>query len=82
MVDFYSYEEATNKALKIGEQIQGTFNSWDEFFDSYLHGYLYWSEDDINDPSSGYVKRVKILEDLKKDPKSPLNLDWKLDLKI
>ena len=80
IADFYTYEEATDKALVIGKQIQNTFNSWDDFFDSYLYGYVFWSEDDINDPNSKYAERVKILDELRKDPNSPLKLDWNLDL--
>jgi hypothetical protein len=77
---FYTYDEAVNKALPIGRKIQKDFASWDDFFDSYMYGYLYWSEDDIDDPESDYVQRVKILKDLKADAKSPLNLNWRLDL--
>lgn len=80
IADFYSYEEATNKAIKIGEQIQSTFNSWDDFYESYLFGYAYWSEDDTDDPNSNYAQRVEILSQLKEDDKSPLHLDWNLDL--
>ena len=80
IADFYSYDEATDKARKVGTVIQKTFDSWDDFFASYLYGYEYWSEDDIEDANSSYVKRVKILDELKKDDKSPLHLDWHLDL--
>jgi len=82
IADFYTYEDATAKALEICGQIQGTFDSWDGFFASYLYGYVYWSEDDVEDPDSSYVKRVNILKDLKDDETSPLNLDWNLDLSI
>ena len=45
-----------------------------------MYGYLYWSEDDIDDPKSDYAQRVKILQALKADGKSPLKLAWRLDL--
>ena len=77
---FYTYDEAVDKALPIGRKIQNDFASWDDFFASYMYGYLYWSEDDIDDPKSDYAQRVKILQDLKADKKSPLNLAWRLDL--
>jgi len=77
---FYTYEEATDKARKIGVIIQNTFDSWDDFFASYFHGYAYWSDDDIEDANSEYTARMKILNELKNDDKSPLNLDWDLDL--
>ena len=77
---FYSYEESTAKARKIGEIIQNTFDSWDDFYASYFYGYAYWSEDDIEDNNSNYTKRIKILDELKKDANGPLGLDWRLDL--
>ena len=77
---FYSYDEAVDKALAVGKIIQGQFDSWDDFYSSYLYGYAYWSEDDLEDPKSDYSRRVKILKDLKADRKSPLNLDWHLSL--
>ena len=80
IAEFYSYVEAVEKALAVGRIIQSQFGSWDDFYASYLFGYAYWSEDDLEDPQSDYSQRVKILKDLKADPKSPLNLDWYLNL--
>lgn len=82
IADFYSYEDSTNAAIEICKQIQNTFDSWDDFFASYLYGYVYWSEDDVDDPKSDYAERVKLLQDLKFDKTSPLNLDWNLDLGV
>ena len=80
IADFYTYEEATDKAREIGETIQNTFDSWDDFFASYFYGYVYWSEDDTEDTTSEYAKRIKIYDELKKDSSSPINLDWYLNL--
>jgi hypothetical protein len=80
VADYYSYDEAVNKALAIGRIIQDAFGSWDDFYASYFYGYAYWSEDDLEDPQSDYSKRVKILSDIKADSNSPLNLAWYLDL--
>jgi hypothetical protein len=80
IAELYSYDEAVDKALAVGRIIQDTFTSWDTFYTSYFFGYAYWSEDDLEDPKSNYLQRVKIFYDLKEDPKSPLNLDWNLDL--
>jgi hypothetical protein len=80
IADYYSYDEAVDKAFAVGRIIQSIFGSWDDFYASYFFGYAYWSEDDLEDPKSDYSKRVNILNNLKKDPKSPLNLNWNLDL--
>ena len=80
IAEFYTYEEAVDKAFAVGKVIQNNFNSWDDFYTSYFYGYAYWSEDDLEDPRSEYSRRVNIYNDLKKDPKSPLNLDWNLEL--
>jgi hypothetical protein len=80
IAEFYSYDEAVDKALAVGKTIQNNFDSWDDFYASYLFGYAYWSGDDLEDPKSEYSRRVKILSNLRKDKKSPLNLDWNLSL--
>lgn len=80
IAEFITYEEAISMSIEIGKQIQETFNSWDDFIDSYMYGYLYWSEDDIEDPTSGYVKRMKIIEELKADTTSPFHLNWNMTL--
>ena len=80
IAEFYTYDEAIDKALAIGRIIQSTFTTWDTFYTSYFFGYAYWSEDDLEDPNSNYSQRVRIFYNLKEDPKSPLNLDWNLEL--
>ncbi|MDR2951973.1 MAG: DUF1266 domain-containing protein [Treponema sp.] len=49
VAEFYSYDEAADKALAAGKVIQNCFNSWDDFYASYFYGYAYWSEDDLED---------------------------------
>ncbi|MCL2043787.1 MAG: DUF1266 domain-containing protein [Treponema sp.] len=80
IAEFYTYDEAVDKALAIGRIIQSTFTTWDTFYTSYFFGYAYWSEDDLEDPNSNYSQRVRIFYNLKEDPKSPLNLAWNLEL--
>ena len=80
IADFYSYDEAAEKSLAIGRLIQSNFGSWDDFYTSYFYGYAYWSDDDIEDPQSEYAKRVTIFNKLQEDSKSPLKLDWNLNL--
>ena len=80
IAEFYTYDEAVDKALAIGKVIQSQFNSWDDFYSSYFYGYAYWSEDDLENPRSEYSRRVSIFNNLKADSKSPLNLNWNLEL--
>lgn len=77
---FFTYKDATTKAIEVGKYIQSTFDSWDSFFESYMYGYELWSESDVLDPNSAYNIRVRILEDFKKDQNSFYYLDWNLDL--
>lgn len=80
LADYYTYEEATAKAFDIAKQIQTTFDSWDSYYESYMCGYEYWSEDLMLDETSSYNKRRAIIEEFKNDPNSFYNLDWNLDL--
>ena len=72
---YYTYDEAIEKSIDICIIIQATFDSWDEFWDSYMLGFAYWSEDE-----SDYNSRMRILESLKQDNDSPLHLDWNLNM--
>lgn len=78
---YYTYEEALDKALSISKTIQETYSSWEDMAESYLYGYQYWQEDDINDKNSPSYARYKIYEKVKKAKNSPYKLNWNLDLK-
>ena len=80
IAEFYTYDEAVDKALAIGRVIQSQFSSWDDFYSSYFFGYAYWSEDDLENPRSEYSRRINIYNNLKSDRNSPVNLDWNLEL--
>lgn len=77
---FLSYEEALDPALEAALKIQSSYDSWDAFWDSYLMGYVYWSEELMTDPDSGYAERIEILKDLRSGEDSPFRLDWNLEL--
>lgn len=70
---YYSNEEALDKSLDIGKEIQTEFDSWDSMMDSYLAGYEYWAEESSDERRSVY-EEIKAAED------SPYNLDWNLEL--
>lgn len=80
LAGYYTYEEAMDKSLEIGQQIQTAFGSWDDFMNSYFMGYTYWSAEDPENPSSQAAERKKLYEDLKEKTSSPYKLDWNLTL--
>lgn len=80
LAGYYTYDEAVAEATNISKQIQTTFDSWDSFYQSYMCGYEYWSEEDVLDENSNYSKRSAIVEGFKNDPDSFYHLDWNLDL--
>lgn len=79
---FFTYEEAFSLATEISKQIQKTFNCWDDFYDSYMYGFVFWIEGDISNPdyNYNYNSRLQIISSLKKDPNSSYYLDWNLNL--
>ncbi len=75
---YCTYEEAMDMSLKAAKTAQKAFDSWDAFNQSYLYGYTYWSEEDLEDSSSSAAQRAAILEDLKADGK--FDIDWNIKL--
>lgn len=75
-----TYDEGLSRAVQINKHIQITFDSWDNFYESYMDGYVFWSKVDITSKYSEYKDRLKILDDLKNEPKSPYHVDWNLNL--
>lgn len=75
---YCTYEEAMDQSLKAAKAAQKAFDSWDEYNQSYLYGYSYWSEEDLEDSSSSAGQRAAILEDLKAD--GSFDLDWNTTL--
>lgn len=78
LAGYYTYEEAMDSSLKIAQQLQASYSSWDDMMQSYLYGFQYWNEDDINDSSSESYSRKANYETLKADAASPFNLDWNM----
>ena len=69
LAGYYTEEEALDKSLETAKVIQGTFDSWDSFMESYFIGYEYWAEESSDD-------RRKIYEEIKTASDSPFSLDW------
>ena len=70
---YYTEEEALDKSLETAKVIQGTFDSWDSFMESYFVGYEYWAEESSDD-------RREIYEEIKTASDSPFSLDWGMTL--
>ncbi|BCN30916.1 DUF1266 domain-containing protein [Anaeromicropila herbilytica] len=77
---YYTYEEAMDSCLKIAQELQKTYSSWDDMMDSYFYGFQYWNGDDMSDPDSESYARKQTYEMLKKQKNSPYSLDWNMKL--
>ena len=74
LADYYTEKEALDKALEIAKEIQGTFDSWDSFVQSYLEGY----EESTGDSSDD---REELYQNLKASQWNPYSVSWKTKLK-
>jgi|GEM_PF-543533 Protein of unknown function (DUF1266). len=79
--DYISYEDSLDWCLKTGQKLQNIYSSWDDFFESYLLGYCYWSGDDLDDEDSEAHMRKGIYEFYKNRPDNPWNISWNHPLK-
>lgn len=73
LTGLYTEEEALEQSLAVAKTIQATFDSWDDFMESYFVGYEYGMEADSED-------RREIYEQLKASPDNPFALDWNTTL--
>lgn len=69
LAGYYTLEEALDASLVIAETVQSSFDSWDDYMESYFTGYEYWSEGD-----SG--ARREIYEKLQNAPDNPYHIDF------
>ena len=74
--DYIGYEEALDWCLKAGQKLQSMYGSWDSFFESYLLGYCYWSEEDIDDEESEAYIRKGIYQFYQNRADSPWRISW------
>lgn len=73
LAGYYTEEEALDASLALAQTIQGTFDSWDSFLESYFIGYEYWAEESSDE-------RREIYADLKAASDNPYRVDWNLAL--
>lgn len=81
VIGYYTYEEAMDKSLEIGRKLQAMYPSWDDFTQSYMYGYAYWSRPDVEDPQSEFHYRISVYNYLKAMENGPYRLDWNMELK-
>lgn len=77
---YLTYEETMDKMLKIAQEIQQNFDSWDDFIASYFYGYTYWNWPTMELPSSEFYERYQVYEDIKAEENSVFSVDFKTEL--
>lgn len=78
--EYLSFEESLDLALEAAKKLQSMYKNWDDFMNSYLLGYCYWSKDDIEDEFSEAYTRAGIYEFYKNREDSPWNISWNCPL--
>lgn len=73
LAGYYTEQEALDTSLEVANLIQDTFDSWDDFMESYFVGYEYWAGEDSSE-------RREVYEELKAAADSPYSIDWNLTL--
>ena len=73
LAGYYTLEEALDASLDVAKMIQGSFDSWDDYMESYFTGYEYWSEESSED-------RRGVYEELQSAADNPFGVDFKTTL--
>ena len=73
LAGYYTLEEALDASLNVAEIIQGSFDSWDDYMESYFTGYEYWSDE-------GSEERRGVYEELQSAADNPFSVDFKTTL--
>lgn len=77
---YCTYIEALNASLEAAILAQQSFDSWEEFNQSYLYGYSFWSGESLETPGSSAYERQQIVETLESEENGPFSVDWNLTL--
>lgn len=73
LAGYYTLEEAFDASLEIAEMIQASFDSWDDYMESYFTGYEYWAGESSEE-------RREVYEDLKDAADNPYSIDFNAKL--
>lgn len=78
---YCTYEDAMDKMLEAAQKSQELYDSWEDFNQSYLYGYSYWSEESLSDPESSAAERAELLDKMESQTNGPFDMDWNIELK-
>lgn len=70
LAGYYTLEEALDASLNVAEMIQASFDSWDDYMESYFTGYEYWSEENSEERRGVYAE-------LQSAADNPFSVDFK-----
>ena len=73
LAGYYTLEEALDLSLDIASIIQVTYDSWDDYMESYFTGYEYWAEESSDE-------RREVYEGLKNAADNPYSVDFNTKL--
>lgn len=73
LAGYYTLEEALDASMDVAKMIQGSFDSWDDYMESYFTGYEYWSEESSEE-------RRGVYEELQSAADNPFSVDFKTTL--
>lgn len=73
LAGYYTLEEALDASLEVAQLIQSSFDSWDDYMESYFTGYEYWAEE-------GSEERRELYEELKDAADNPYSIDFNMKL--
>ena len=78
---YLGYEESLDIALKAAEKLQGIYDSWDDFAESYLLGFGYWKNQHPEQTYTEAHERKVRYEAMKQHELNPWTIPWKHSLK-
>lgn len=73
LAGYYTYEEALDASIDVAKRIQTSFDSWDDYMESYFTGYEYWGNGNSED-------RREIYHDLQRADDNPYSIDFHTNL--
>jgi hypothetical protein len=80
---YCSIIEASSWGLKAARKLQQSYTGWQEMYAAYLAGYLFCTDENINNKQSLASIQDEIIKQLLKSNTSPLKrVDWKASLRI
>lgn len=79
-VGYINLEECLDQSLVIAKTLQGLYGSWEELAMSYLYGYQFWKNDDMESSVSDSGARMEIYEILKERLEGPYSLPYDTEL--